>query len=96
MTKGAQYTTISVDVDIVFVVTGPDPNYIIYDREEGRTFCSHMLGRTEETTKTFTFEYGLSYDFEGGRLKNIDETKFDISNPSEGFVVHMEADGSYW
>lgn len=88
--------TFDIDVYIEFTVSGPDFNGGIYDKEEGRMYTFGTTSQSGSTTKTFTIELGFSYDFDDGKLKNIDETEFYISGLSDGVGVYMEENGDDW
>ncbi|MCT7361091.1 PIN domain-containing protein [Thalassolituus pacificus] len=88
--------TFDVDVDIEYIVTGPDFNGGIYDKEDGRIYTFGTTTHSGAATNTFTMELGFSYELEDGELKDIDETEFYVAGLSDGVAVYMDENGDDW
>lgn len=88
--------TFDVDVDIEYIVTGPDFNGGIYDKEDGRIYTFGSTTHNGVITKTFTVELGFSYELEDGELKDIDETEFYVAGLSDGIAVYVDENDDDW
>lgn len=88
--------TFEVEIEYMFIVSGPDFNNGIYDREDGRTYTFNTTTHNCQTKESFIVEINLSYQFIDGSLHDILEDDIYIPDLDGGLELSIEENDFEW
>jgi hypothetical protein len=84
-----------VDIDIEFIVEGPDYLNGTYDSEDGRIFSHRTVSISSAESQTFSVEVNLRYKLQDGRLLDI-EPDVHVLGISDGVAVNVDEGDDPW
>jgi hypothetical protein len=84
------HLSFDVNVDIKVIVTGPNYNDGIYDKEDDKWYTYESTTREETLTIKVSVELDLTYEYEDGAIEGVDWEDLSISIPTADIEVSVE------